>query len=100
MHKRKRDIFDDWLASARPGADIEYYRGDLAYDRGGWGTRKPAVPWLSALADRAWTLAQDGHVHLVQHRRGQSDYSYLAVATRHGIAAAQPAATPRARRAA
>jgi hypothetical protein len=74
----------DWIASARPGERVEYYRGLLARDR------MPSAQALTdrdrlglvALAKRAMQVAEDGGVVLVQRRHGDGDYSYIAVRAR------------------
>lgn len=71
----------NWLAVARPGDALEYHRGFLALDRSvgsrlGEDDRKE----LCRVADAVMTLARSGHVHLVQCRRGQCDFTYIAIA--------------------
>lgn len=74
--------FCAWLSQAEPGETIEYHRGFLALDR---------YPFISRLSDRergelirlskrAFQAAERGLAHLVQHRHGPDDYSYLVVA--------------------
>lgn len=71
-----------WLGQATPGEVLEYHRGFLALDR---------YPFMSRLSDReraelirlskrAFWAAEQGLAHLVQHRHGPDDYSYLVVA--------------------
>jgi hypothetical protein len=71
-----------WVAQAEPGAVLEYHRGFLALDRTSFGGLKdtPARVALAQLGARAHDLAERGLVHLVQHRHGPEDYSYLAIA--------------------
>lgn len=74
--------FCAWVAQADAGDRLEYYRGFLVAD-----TLSPLSPLteperaaLRALADGAYRAAEKGLVHLVQHRHGTDDYSYLAIA--------------------
>lgn len=71
-----------WVAQAEPGAGLEYHRGYLALDRTGFGPLgdTPERAALGLLGSRAHDLAERGLVHLVQHRHGTGDYSYIAVA--------------------
>jgi hypothetical protein len=71
-----------WVAQAEPGSSLEYHRGYLALDRSGFGSlgNTPARAAVGLLGARAHDLAERGLVHLVQHRHGPEDYSYLAVA--------------------
>ena len=71
-----------WVAQAAPGAALAYHRGYLALDRSVFGLlgHTPERSALSVLASRAHDLADRGLVHLVQHRHGAEDYSYVAVA--------------------
>lgn len=77
-----------WLGRAMPGECIEYHRGHLLIDRSrkhGPFSEKDRRE-LSAVADRALGLAEEGRLCLVQQRLGEHDYSYLAVITRRGAA--------------
>jgi hypothetical protein len=66
-----------WLGSAEVGDTLEYHRGFLAIDLvQGVLTEQKA---LRNLARRARWAFDHGLVHLVQRRRGPSDFSYLAV---------------------
>jgi hypothetical protein len=74
--------FCAWVAQADAGDRLEYYRGYLVSD-----TLSPLSPLteperaaLRTLADGAYRAAERGLVHLVQHRHGPDDYSYLAIA--------------------
>ena len=74
--------FCAWVAQADAGDRLEYYRGFLVAD-----TLAPLSPLteperaaLRKLADGAYRAAEQGLVHLVQHRHGPDDYSYLAIA--------------------
>ena len=74
--------FRAWLARAKPGERLEYYRGLLALDRvkGTRSLTEAERRKLTAVADHASALAGRGKLHLLQERHGNSDYSYCAVA--------------------
>jgi hypothetical protein len=71
-----------WLARARPGERLEYYRGLLAIDRikGTSALKEPERQKLAAVADHALALAARDKLHLLQERHGDSNCSYWAVA--------------------
>jgi hypothetical protein len=71
-----------WLARAKPGERLEYYRGLLALDRvkGTSSLTEAERRKLTAVADRVSALAGRGKLHLLQQRHGDADYSYWAVA--------------------
>jgi hypothetical protein len=78
------EAFCSWLGKAVPGDRIEYHRGHLLIDR----SRKLG-PFsetdrrdLSATANRALALAEQGRLCLVQKRHGECDYSYIAIIAR------------------
>ena len=73
-----------WVGQASPGDQLIYHRGFLSNDtapdsRFGTPAERKA---LRLVADRAWRLAQDGAVHLLQRRDGPGEYSYLIVVRR------------------
>ena len=74
--------FCAWVAQAAPGEVLVYHRGFLALDRTAFGrvSDPRARSALSQLGSRAHDLAERGLVHLVQHRHGPDDYSYVAIA--------------------
>ena len=72
---RDRGEFDTWLASAKAGAGMVYFRGYLPLD-GGADAGSP----LSELARRARDASAQGLVHLVQRRLGSADFAYIAIA--------------------
>jgi hypothetical protein len=76
--------FRGWLARAKPGERLEYFRGLLALDRvkGTSSLGEAERRKLAAVADYASALAGQGTLHLLQKRHGHADYSYWAVATR------------------
>ena len=71
-----------WLANARAGEAITYFRGSLALAReeGGEMPGEANTRHLIEVADYLWKAAQHGRVHLVQIRHGHEDYTYVAVA--------------------
>jgi hypothetical protein len=77
--------FCDWVANARLGQRVEYYRGFLAYDR------MPSTSILSepdrrvlvAVAKRVMQVAADGRIVPLQARLADGEYSYIAAKTRH-----------------
>ena len=75
-------LFRAWVARAKPGERLEYFRGLLALDRvkGTSSLREAERRKLTAVADHASALAGQGTLHLLQKRHGHADYSYWAVA--------------------
>jgi hypothetical protein len=75
-------LFHAWVAGARPGERLEYYRGLLALDRIQATSSLKAAERrkLAAVADHALALAGKCKVHLLQERHANCDYSYWAVA--------------------
>ena len=75
-------LFRAWVARAKPGERLEYFRGLLALDRvkGTSSLREAERRNLAALADHASALAGQGKLHLLQQRHGYADYSYWAIA--------------------
>ena len=71
-----------WVAQAAPGEALEYHRGFLGLDRSVMGrlmSYESRVK-LDRTSDRAWLLAEQGLVHLVQRRLGPDSFSYIAIA--------------------
>jgi hypothetical protein len=84
--------FRGWLTRAASCSWFEYYRGMLIWDR------SPASELtetdrraLARIANAVFQAAERGEVHLVQHRNGPFDFSYVAIK-------ATPARDKRARR--
>ncbi len=76
---------EEWLATARPGAAMEYHRGFLALDRGkGSPLGEERGLELDRVAAALMTMAEAGQIHLVQRRHGGADYTYVAVAAQPG----------------
>ena len=73
--------FVDWLVDAKPGEQIVYYRGHLAYDRtpaaNVLDSRSRAV--VHTVAGRVMSTTEKGLVLPVQKRLGTGDYLYIAV---------------------
>jgi hypothetical protein len=74
--------FCGWLGQAEPGDTLEYYRGFLLVDASQHSGRLPEQDRveLMRVARRAWWASEQKLVHLVQHRHGADDYSYIAIA--------------------
>ena len=74
------DAFLAWLEQADPGASLEYHRGFLARDRSPDShLREECRRALAEVANTALDAAERGRVHLVQRRKGELDFSYLAI---------------------
>src|SRR5215210_6335508 len=69
-----------WLGEAVPGDILAYHRGHLSRDVVATDTKTRSRAELQRVARRALWASESGLVHLVQHRHGPDDYSYLAVA--------------------
>jgi hypothetical protein len=70
-----RKNFLAWMKSAKPGAIIVYFTGDLARARDSDGQ-------LDGLARAALRAADTGQVHLTQRRLWGGRYEYRATITR------------------
>ncbi len=70
-----------WVGTAAPGDSLVYHQGYLAIDAGAGGAwRTPAQRHeLRRVASRAWQLAQEGRVHLMQRWCADAVYSYILV---------------------
>tara|TARA_B100001105_G_scaffold234008_1_gene208307 strand:- start:340 stop:681 length:342 start_codon:yes stop_codon:yes gene_type:complete len=78
----KETVFCAWLGQANPGDALVYHRGLLALDAGlnSQTLDSNARRELARVARRAWWVASQGLVHLVQRRNGVDDFSYIAIA--------------------
>jgi hypothetical protein len=77
--------FEAWLGRPAAGQEIEYYRGHLVWDRGSASRLSDRQRQaFSRLADAVFSAAEEGRVHLVQHRNGPFDFSYLAIKASRG----------------
>ena len=76
--------FCAWLGNAATGDAITYHRGALARETCPSLNLLPPDERvrLARLSGRALKLAEAGHVHLVQRRRGYEDYEYVAIVRR------------------
>ena len=70
--------FEAQVASARPGRQIIYHSGHLAFDR----LKERAARGISDIAFTAMILEARGLVLLVQKRNGENDCDYIAVRTK------------------
>lgn len=61
----------NWINTSFVGDVIEYYRGDLAYD-------KVTSDQLKYVAMEFWSAYENDKVTLYQKRHGDRDYSYYA----------------------
>ncbi|WP_373504647.1 hypothetical protein [Aestuariivirga sp.] len=81
-----KDIMNDvdlcvWVAEAKPGDRIVYYRGHLSRDRQthGEGYPEPVRRKIGEIGNCAWMLADEHWVHLMQKRIGIGFWEYIAV---------------------
>jgi hypothetical protein len=74
--------FCAWVSAAAPGERLLYHRGVVALDTIAVISplSEPERTALRTLASRAYQAAEQGLVHLAQHRHGPDDYSYLVIA--------------------
>lgn len=75
-------MFLHWLRGARRGEKIVYYDGFLMRDREiaiRSGFFADEMPPRFKAAKMAWKSYIDGLVHLVQHKRAEGEYEYIAV---------------------
>ena len=70
-----------WVGRAEAGARIEYHHGHLSVDRSHETTSldEKARQGLAKVADRAFALAGEGLLILVQRRLDEGGFSYLAI---------------------
>ena len=70
----------DRYADAAPGTVIIYYMGLLARDRDAAASSlaPDARTELDRVAERAWAMAEQGLVHLLQRRVAPECFAYLA----------------------
>lgn len=88
-------LFRAWVARAKPGERLEYYRGFLTVDRSpGSYLAEHDRRALTELAGAARKAAEADQVHLVQRRNGPADFSYLAIKARPPDARSAGAALP------
>jgi hypothetical protein len=65
-----------WLQIADCGETISYYRGSLCNDRGFLSTNRASV--ISTAADIMLAASEAGFINILQVRRGEGDYIYVA----------------------
>lgn len=70
-----------WIGQAMPGEKLEYHRGFLSIDANPLCQAiDPANRRrIDGLARAAYRACDAGLIHLVQHRRGDGDFAYIAV---------------------
>jgi hypothetical protein len=68
-----------WVVLAKCGETISYYRGSLCNDRGILSTNRSST--ISAAADVILAACEAGFINILQMRRGDSDYVYIAKRT-------------------
>lgn len=84
--------FAEWMRNARPGEQMVYFVGDLAYSR--WerdeGKVKPDATTLAALAeaDAAYAAYSAGKVRLTQGVTKEQYRKFLYIATKRSRASA------------
>ena len=72
--------FRGWFARTSGCPWFEYHRGLLIWDRSPESELSDDDRRaLGRIADAVFQAAERGQVHLVQHRRGPFDFSYLAI---------------------
>lgn len=78
---RTENAFCDRYADAAPGEVIVYHVGLLGCDRDKLTSNllPAARSDLDRVADRAWAMAAQGLVHLLQRRMSPGCFAYLAV---------------------
>lgn len=69
----------EWLALAKCGETISYYRGSLSNDRGIFSANRSSA--ISSAADVMLAACDAGFINILQVRRGESDYVYVAKRT-------------------
>lgn len=81
-----KDIMNDvdlcvWVADAKPGDRLIYYRGHLSRDRmmHSEGYEEPVRRKIGELGNAAWSLGDENWVHLIQRRIGMGAWEYIAV---------------------
>lgn len=80
-HPVDEAAFTAWLQRAEAGERLTYWRGHLAIDASPLASQLLSEDCirLQGVSDLAWRMAQKGWLHLLQHRHGAHDFSYVAV---------------------
>lgn len=76
------DNFDYWLAKAKKGDKVVYFDGFLMLERQRLimnGFTRDQFPQKIKAAIAAWRAYLEGLVVLVQHKRDEGEYEYIAV---------------------
>jgi hypothetical protein len=70
-----------WVADAKPGDMLVYYRGHLSRDRQmhSEGYDEPTRRKIGELGNAAWSLGDENWVHLIQRRVSYGCWDYIAV---------------------
>lgn len=71
-------MLDTWVVSSTKGASTIYYRGLLSRDRQTSELIKGEFNFALKEASLAYALYEAGMVNLVQRRKGDGDYEYIA----------------------
>jgi len=75
------EAFSNWLSKARRGEKIVYFDGFLMLERQRHVLNHADMPFPAKIktAMLAWRAYLEGFVELVQHKRDEGEYSYIAV---------------------
>lgn len=86
--------FCAWVAQGKPGDTLAYHQGFLAVDLGPLSRTLPEAQCmvLNRMRTRAFSLAQRGFLHLVQHRLAPDQFLYVAIVRPRASAAPIPLA--------
>lgn len=75
------DGFSYWLSRARKGEKVVYFDGFLMYERQRFLSLNGGdeFPQKIRTAQLAWRAYTEGLVTLVQHKRDEGEYEYIAI---------------------
>ncbi|MFN4016727.1 MAG: hypothetical protein ACK4JB_15410 [Reyranella sp.] len=87
--------FCAWVAQGEAGDTLAYHQGFLAVDLGPLSRTMPEAQRtvLNRMRTRAFSLAQRGFLHLVQHRLAPDQFLYVAIVRPRASAAPVSLAT-------
>lgn len=73
--------FGNWLSRAKPGEKVMYFDGFLMLERQKFLTSNPKdnFPQKIRTAMLAWRAYLEGLVILIQHKRDECEYEYIAI---------------------
>ena len=73
--------YTDWLARAKKGEKVVYFDGFLMFERQKivMSGNKDSFPQRIRTGMLAWKSYLDGLVTLVQHRKDEGEYEYIAI---------------------